>query len=67
MALQAFDFKIRIYQHFINFNFKYFYRWIDIIGSRDANGKIPVDAIIRKCPEAFLVRALVSMLHTVNG
>ncbi|XP_048757850.2 transient receptor potential cation channel subfamily A member 1-like [Ostrea edulis] len=29
--------------------------WTDIIGSRDANGKIPVDSMIRKCPEAFLI------------
>ncbi|XP_056018698.1 transient receptor potential cation channel subfamily A member 1-like [Ostrea edulis] len=29
--------------------------WTEIIGSRDANGKNPVDSMIRKCPEAFLL------------
>ncbi|XP_062599136.1 transient receptor potential cation channel subfamily A member 1-like, partial [Saccostrea cucullata] len=30
-------------------------RWVDIVGLRDSCGKTPVDAMIQKCPDSFLI------------
>lgn len=40
---------------FFYFFFVYF-RWKDIVGCRDSDGKTPVDNMIQKCPEAVTVR-----------
>lgn len=48
-----------LYSIFILFFFYFFFvyfRWKDIVGCRDSDGKTPVDNMIQKCPEAVTVR-----------
>lgn len=47
-----------IFVFFFNFLslFFFYFRWKDIVGCRDSDGKTPVDNMIQKCPEAVTVR-----------